>query len=150
MDPKKSTGPDGISSRLLKLAGNAIIPSLIDLFIWSAQAEEMFESWKLARLTPIFKKDVEEDKENYRPISLLCVPSKILEEEVNSNIVKHVFEENQLMTDRQWAYRRGYSTELLLAHLTETWRKAVDSGLKVAVAFIDFKKAFDIVYLIQF
>jgi hypothetical protein len=56
--------------------------------------------------------------------------------------VKHVFEENQLMTDRQWAYRRGYSTELLLAHLTETWRKAVDSGLKVAVAFIDFKKAF--------
>jgi hypothetical protein len=55
--------------------------------------------------------------------------------------VKHVFEENQLMTDRQWAYRRGYSTELLLAH--ETWRKAVDSGLKFAVAFIDFKKAFD-------
>ena len=55
--------------------------------------------------------------------------------------MKHVFEENQLMTDRQWAYRRGYSTELLLAH--ETWRKAVDSGLKFAVAFIDFKKAFD-------
>jgi hypothetical protein len=44
------------------------------------------------------------------------------------------------MRDRQWAYRRGYSTELLLAHLTETWRKAVDSGLKVAVAFIDFKR----------
>jgi hypothetical protein len=82
----------------------------------------MFESWKLARLTPIFKKEAEEDRENYRPISLLCVPSKILEEEVNNTIVKHVFEENQLMTDRQWAYRRGYSTELLLAHLTETWR----------------------------
>jgi hypothetical protein len=48
INPKKSTGPDGISPRLLKLAGNAIIPSLIDLFIWSAQAEEMFESWKLA------------------------------------------------------------------------------------------------------
>ena len=92
INPKKSTGPDGISPRLLKLAGNAIIPSLIDLFIWSAQVEEMFESWKLARLTPIFKKDVEEDKENYRPFSLLCVPSKILEEEVNNTIVKHVFE----------------------------------------------------------
>ena len=103
----------------------------------------MFESWKLARLTPILKKDVKEDRENNRPISQLCVPSKILEEEVNNTIMKHVFEENQLMTDRQWAYRRGYSTELLLAHLTETWRKAVDSGLKVAVAFIDFKKAFD-------
>ena len=48
-----------------------------------------------------------------------------------------------LVTDRQWAYRAGYSTELLLVHLTEEWRKAVNSRLVVAVAFIDFKKAFD-------
>ena len=40
---------------------------------------------------------------------------------------------------------KGISTELLLAHLTETWRQAVDSGLFVGVAFIDFKKAFDCV-----
>ena len=33
--------------------------------------------------------------------------------------------------------------ELLLVHLNELWRKAVDSGLEVAVAFADFKKAFD-------
>ena len=57
------------------------------------------------------------------------MPRKILEEEVNNTIVKHVFEENQLMTDQQWAYRCGYSTELLLAHLTETWKKPVDSRL---------------------
>ena len=42
-----------------------------------------------------------------------------------------------------WAYRAGFSTELLLIQLTETWREAVDAGLVVAVAFIDFKKAFD-------
>ena len=35
----------------------------------------------------------------------------------------------------------AYSTELLLTHLTETWRTALDSGKAVAVAFIDFKKA---------
>lgn len=39
--------------------------------------------------------------------------------------------------------RTGYSTELLLTHSTETWRTAIDSGKAVAVAFIDFKKAFD-------
>ena len=38
---------------------------------------------------------------------------------------------------------RRFSTELLLTQLTETWREAVDVGLVVAVAFIDFKKAFD-------
>ena len=52
---------------------------------------------------------------------------------------------NRLVTDNQWAYRKGYSTELLLVHLTETWRHAIDTGYEVGVAFIDFKKAFDCV-----
>ena len=40
---------------------------------------------------------------------------------------------------------KGISTELLLPHLTETWRQAVDSRVFVGVAFIVFKKAFDCV-----
>ena len=80
---------------------------------------------------------------NYRPISLLSVPSKILESVVNDTIVRHVYKANNLVTDKQWAYRAGFSTELLLTQLTEMWREAVDAGLVVAVAFIDFKKAFD-------
>ena len=36
-----------------------------------------------------------------------------------------------------------HSTDLLLAHLTETWRRALDSNLVVGVIFIDFQKAFD-------
>ena len=57
--------------------------------------------------------------------------------------MQHVFKNNQLITDKQWAYRRGFSTELLLVHLTEIWRMAADSDNVVAVAFVDFKKAFD-------
>ena len=80
---------------------------------------------------------------NYRPISLLSILSKILESEANDSMVHHVFKEHRLASDRQWAYRQGYSTEFLLVHLTETWRKVVDSGLTVAVAFVDFRKVFD-------
>ena len=50
---------------------------------------------------------------------------------------------NNLGSNRQWAYRSGYSTEYLLMHLTEKWRRTVDSGKVVAAAFIDLKKAFD-------
>lgn len=139
----KSTGPDGIQPKLLKLAGDAIVPSLVNLYRYSVESKVVFNSWKTARLTPIFKKDDETVIGNYRPVSLLSVPSKILESEANDTIVRHVFIENELVSDRQWAYRAGYSTERLLIHLTETWRKAVDSGLVVAVAFVDFKKAFD-------
>lgn len=74
---------------------------------------------------------------------MLSAPSKILESVVNDTIVSHVYKANNLVTDKQWAYRAGFSTELLLTQLTETWRKAVDAGLVVPVAFIDFKKAFD-------
>ena len=54
-----------------------------------------------------------------------------------------VFTRNQMVTEYQWAYRKGHSTDLLLAHLTETWRRALDSNLVVGVLFIDFQKAFD-------
>lgn len=102
----------------------------------------MYGSWKLARVSPIFKKDDPTDPGNYPPVSLLSVPSKLLESEINTAIVNLVTS-NNLITLNQWAYRKGHSTELLLIHLTEKWRRFVDSGLKVAVAFVDFKKAFD-------
>ena len=104
---------------------------------------EAYSLWKTARFSPVFKEDDKTDCGNYRPVSLLSVPSEILEAEINDRLVLHVFKDNQLITDKQWAYRRRYSTELLLVHLTEIWRMAVDSDNIVAVAFADFKKAFD-------
>ena len=57
--------------------------------------------------------------------------------------MQHAFVANQLTTEKQWAYRRGHSTELFLVHLTKMWKRALDSGNVVAVAFVDFRKAFD-------
>ena len=56
-----------------------------------------------------------------------------------------MFPSNDLASDRQWAFSKGFSTKLLLTQLKELWRKEVDKGNAVAVAFIDFKKAFDCV-----
>lgn len=96
-----------------------VLAVLVDMYNYSIAQSVVFSSWKTARLSPIFKKDDETDCGNYRPVSLLSVPSKILEAEINDRLVQHVFKDNQLITDKQWAYRRGYSTELLLVHLTE-------------------------------
>lgn len=131
--------PDNIHPKLLKRAGEAIAPALLDLFHYSIDSGILFSDWKTARLTPIYKKDDQSDPTNYRPVSLLNIPSKILESEANDNTVQHVFKENNLAPDRQSAYRPGFSTELLLEHPTETWRRLVDEGNVVAVAFIDFK-----------
>ena len=68
----------------------------------------------------------------------------MLESCVSDAILDHVVE-NGPLTDRQWAYRKGHSTQLLLAHLTESWKQAIDNNLVVVRAFLDFRKAFDCV-----
>ena len=90
----KATGPDGISPKLLKLASHAVSPHLTSLFRWSIHHETVYEGWKLARVSPIFKKDDSTDPGNYRPVSILSVPSKLLESEINTAIVNHVTNNN--------------------------------------------------------
>ena len=118
---------------------------LTRLFSFCTHIGETFTDWKKARLVPVFKKDDAADISEYRPISLLSALKKIMESCVSDTIVRHVFD-NNLITDYQWAYREGHSTELLLVHSSETCRKAVDQNKGVAVAFIhDFRTAFDFV-----
>ena len=69
----KTCGPDNIAPRLLKSAGHALIPSLFSLYSMSASCNTVPSTWKFARVSALFKKDDETDKQNYRPISLLCV-----------------------------------------------------------------------------
>ncbi|PFX16227.1 Hemicentin-2 [Stylophora pistillata] len=74
--------------------------------------------------------------------SALRVPGKILEDVVSSSLDHHI-ESQGLLSNNQWGFRKNYSTEGILLYLTETWKEALDTGLKVGVLFIDFRKAFD-------
>ena len=146
LENNKATGPDGISPKSLKLTGSAAVTPKTSLFMQSIRECRVYNNWKVSRLTPVFKKDDPTEIGNYRPLSLPSVPSKISESCVVDIIVKHAFSDNEaLVTDNQWAYRKGRSTELLLIHLAETWRRAIDNKLVVGAVFIDFQKAFDCV-----
>ena len=112
---------------------------LTNLYLRRLEEAKVYGDWKVA----IFKNDDESDRGNYRPLSMLGVPSKILQSCVTDSIVDHVFTCNQLVTEYQWAYRKGHSTNVLFAHLTETWKHALDSNLVVGVLFIDFHTSFD-------
>ena len=137
----KSAGRDNISWKLLKFAGPTIASPLDGLYTRSLNECRVFNRWKLARLSPIFKKDDELEIGDYRPISLLSIPSKILDSCVSDTVVSHVFGENDcLVTDHQWEFRKGYSTELLLIHITETWRHALNADRVVGAVFVDFQK----------
>ena len=71
--------------------------------------------WKLANITPIFKKSDRHLLENYGPASLTTVPCKILEDIVCRHIMKHL-EEKKILTSLQHGFCSGHScdTQLLV------------------------------------
>ena len=100
LNANKSMGPDNIQLKQLRLAGSAIIPSLKSLYRYGIETKTVFTSWKTAKITPVFKKDDETDRGNYRPMSLLSAPSKIFESLVKDALVCHSFKENtELVSD---------------------------------------------------
>ena len=92
----KSTGCDHIPLQLIKLAGTAMVPALVALSRFSIERGVIFLSWKKARLAPIFKRDDETDIGNNRPVSLLGVPGEIMDSELYSTLVQHIFKSNDL------------------------------------------------------
>ena len=82
-----ATGLDGISSLLLKLIAPAIASSLAKVINCSIINSICPAQLKLARVTPIYKQGSKNDVDNYRPISVLSVFSKILEKHVCNHFI---------------------------------------------------------------
>ena len=136
---QKTGGPDKITSRELSTTGETLFESLFSTFNNSIQRGLYPNSWKTGEVIPVFKKGIKSDCANYRPLTMLNLNSKILEGIVCDSLDRHL-EENSLIHQNQWGFKKGVSTESLLLYLSETWKKAVDSGDKVGVAFVDFQK----------
>ena len=92
-------------------------------------------SWKTANVSTLSKKDDETDKQNYPPISLLCIHGKLMEHAVATTSATHISGHN-LGHPHQWSYKKGHSTVLLLVKMIEDQRQALDNNLVVGIAFV--------------
>ena len=90
---------------------------------------------------PPFKKSDRSLACNYRPVSLTCVPCKLLEHIVCSNIMAHLDEYK--LSDRQHAFRKGHSCETQLTTVINDWAEILDNREQVDTFILDFEKAFD-------
>ena len=79
LDEKKAMGLDGVPCKLLKLASSIIGPSLTKIFNSCIETETFPDEWKIAKVTPIVKKGPKSDLNNYRPIFVLPIVSKLFE-----------------------------------------------------------------------
>ncbi|KFP41737.1 hypothetical protein N324_06633, partial [Chlamydotis macqueenii] len=86
----KSMGPDGIHSRVLRELAEVLTKPLSIVYQQSWQTVEVPVDWRLANVTPIYKKGQKEDSKNYRAVSLTSVPWKVMEEIILSAIMWHI------------------------------------------------------------
>ena len=97
---------------------------------------------KEASVIPIFKDGDMTDPNNYRPISLLNVLSKILEQCVNSRLTSFL-ETTGFYSDRQFGFRRGRGTHDALKTINDYITEHIDANDKCLAVFLDISKAFD-------
>ncbi len=145
LELNKATGHDGISARMLKEAGHAIVPSITKLINLSLETCKFPESWKKANVIPIHKKGDTCKVSNYRPISVLPVISKIAERIV-FKYVYNFFHVNNVISRNQSGFQPNDSTVNQLAFMYHEFCKALDQKKDVRIVFCDVSKAFDKVW----
>ena len=140
----KSSGLEDISSFIIKEAFKLLIKEVTYMFNLSIRSSKFPRAWKRATITPIPKAGNLTLVQNYRPISLLPLPGKILEKLVHHQL-SYFLESCSLLEENQHGFRKDHSTIHSVAQLVNYVSKKMDSRLPTIVAYVDFRKAFDCV-----
>ena len=144
INPTKAGGPDTIPCRFLRELAEELAPLLTLIFRQSVSTGELPNIWKTANVAPIFKKGSPSAAENYRPVSLTCIPRKLLEHISCSHIRGHL-DKFGVLTPLNHGFCKHHSCEsqllitvqdLIINH-KEKARTQIDVGV------LDFAKAFD-------
>ena len=140
IDISKATGPDKLSGKILNECAAQLAPSLTLLFNKSLRLGIVPDLWKSANVAPVHKKDDKNNAENYRPISLLCLSSKILERCIFNSIYNKI---KHLISNLQHGFLRGRSTSTQLLIVLQDILANLDKNFQTDLIYLDFSKAFD-------
>lgn len=143
INPRKSTGWDGVPPKAFKLGARELSGPLTALYNSCITLGEWPAVWKKGEWTPVFKKEDPHEKKNYRPITVQVTINKIFEQLLSKQL-NYSF--NDKLCDKLTAYRKNHSCETALLAMTENWKISLDEHKVVGVLSTDMSKAFDSLY----
>ncbi|PKU40985.1 rna-directed dna polymerase from mobile element jockey-like [Limosa lapponica baueri] len=143
LDAHKSMGPDGLHPRVLKELADVLAKPFSIIYMKSWLTGEVPMDWRVANLTPIYKKGKKEDPGNYRPVSLTSIPGKVMEQVILSAITnlimgnqgirpsQHGFMKGRILVEKLAAHGLGEHTICWIKHWLSGWsQRVVLSGVK--------------------
>ena len=139
LKPSSAPGPDQIWPKVLNRMAAALSIPLSIIFSTCVAEESVPPDWKLANVTPIFKKGAKGDPANYRPVSLTSVCCKVMESIIRDSIVEHLTKYN-LIRPSQHGFVNARSTQTNLLEYMEKLSQLVDEGHSVDVIYCDLAK----------
>ena len=140
----KATGPDKIPVTLVKDASEFISLPLTLIYNSSLKNGIFPDIWKLARVAPIFKSGKRDDTNNYMPISILSIFSRVFDKIVHDQL-QDFLRAHGILTKNQNAFQKLCSTITSLISSSENWLKNTDDHKLNLTLFLDLKKVFDTV-----
>ena len=147
LDTTKAHGCDDISISMIKICDTSIVEPLCLIFEKSLETGVYPSMWKKANIVPVHKKGSRQDKQNYRPISLLPVLGNIFEKIIFEKLYCHLCT-NGLITPHQSGFRPGDSAINQLLSITHKIYSAFEELQfeETRAVFLDLSKAFDRVW----
>ena len=143
--PNKSSGPNSIPIKILKLLKNDISKPISFLINLSLESGIFPKTLKTSRVVPVYKnKGSPLEVSNYRPISLLSNIEKIYEKVMYGKLMGFLNQHN-ILYSRQFGFRKQHSTSHAVLTIVERIRQCLDKGELACGVFVDLQKAFDTV-----
>nr|CAI5867150.1 unnamed protein product [Callosobruchus analis] len=141
---KRSSGCDEIPNFLLKRVLIFVIKPFTYLVNLSFCEGKFPSSQKIGKIVPLFKKGSKTDINNYRPVTVTMVFSKIFEYAYLNRLLCFL-DKYQILSADQYGFRGGRSTVQAVTHFLKSILEAVESGECPVGVFCDLSRAFDCV-----
>ena len=142
LDVTKSRGPNGLPPSFFQKTNRNICKPMNKILRNVKRLRKIPDSWKTAAVTPVHKKGDRKLVNNYRPVSLLNIDSKVLEKCIYKDLYPYFA---WYLTKHQHGFTKGRSVLTnMLSFLKEIYEALDnDSNAEIVAVYTDFAKAFD-------
>jgi len=122
---KTTAGYDDIPETLVKRCTQLIKKPLAHIYNALFNSGVFPDVWKSVKVIPLYKKGDKHDMDNYRPISIIFVFTKLLERVMYNRLISF-FHKNNIFTEAQYGFRKGKCIETATQALIERIQEALD------------------------